>query len=213
MTDPTAADPTPAPAASGTPGAPPLRQPRPPPATARIDHLDTAGVAAAGGTPDRHHDPGVLAAIGGVFGLFGGFGSSSSAGPSSSGAVVVLGLCALAYAASHRVRGAPRERDEQPRVGQGAETEDDDRAARDDAAREGTPNPPNRPTRPDPGQDRQDRDAGRANRSCRGRRRRCPGGRSRWGRGRWVAVGGAGAGRCRVGAGAVFGSAGVGSVI
>ncbi len=40
----------------------------------------------------------VLAAIGGVFGLLGGFGVLFVGGVVSSGAVIVLGLCALAYA-------------------------------------------------------------------------------------------------------------------
>ena len=41
----------------------------------------------------------MLAGIGGVFGLLGGFGVLFVGGVVSSGAVMVLGLCALAYAA------------------------------------------------------------------------------------------------------------------
>jgi len=41
----------------------------------------------------------VLAAIGGVLGLLGGFGVLFAGSAVSSGAVMILGLCALAYAA------------------------------------------------------------------------------------------------------------------
>jgi hypothetical protein len=97
MTDPTPADPTPPPAA-------PAPEPTPAPApTAAPPAASTTwtppAATAAGARPTGITILAVLAAIGGVFGLLGGFGVLFVGGIVSSGAVMVLGLCALAYAA------------------------------------------------------------------------------------------------------------------
>ena len=81
------------------PAAPP--PPARPPATAAPPASTSwapPAAAAAGARPTGITILAVLAAIGGVFGLLGGFGVLFVGGIVSSGAVVVLGLCALAYA-------------------------------------------------------------------------------------------------------------------
>ena len=95
MTDPTPADPTPPPAA-------PASDPVPTPAATAAPPASTSwsppAPTAAGARPTGITILAVLAAIGGVFGLLGGFGVLFVGGVVASGAVMVLGLCALAYA-------------------------------------------------------------------------------------------------------------------
>src|SRR6476620_6077474 len=101
MTDPTPVDPTPAappvepapPPDPAPPAAPPAAAP---PASTTWTPPASAAASAAGARPTGIA---VLAAIGGFFGLLGGFGVLFVGGVVSSPAVVVLGLCALAYAA------------------------------------------------------------------------------------------------------------------
>jgi len=97
MTDPTPADPNPAPAAPA-PAAPPPPAPAPTAAPPASTNWAPPAATAAGARPTGITILAVLAAIGGVFGLLGGFGVLFVGGIVSSGAVVVLGLCALAYA-------------------------------------------------------------------------------------------------------------------
>ena len=98
MTDQTPADPTPA----APPAAPP---PAPDPAPTSAPPASTTWTppASAGSTPGARPTGitilAVLAGIGGVFGLLGGFTVLFVGGATSSAAVAVLGLCALAYAA------------------------------------------------------------------------------------------------------------------
>jgi len=70
-----------------------------PPASTTWTPPASAAASAAGARPTGITILAVLAAIGGVFGLLGGFGVLFVGGVVSSPAVVVLGLCALAYAA------------------------------------------------------------------------------------------------------------------
>jgi hypothetical protein len=103
MTDQTPVDPTPA-ASPVEP--PPPSDPAPmsappasaPPASTTWTPPASAG-SAAGARPTGITILAVLAGIGGIFGLLGGFGVLFVGGVVSSPAVVVLGLCALAYAA------------------------------------------------------------------------------------------------------------------
>ena len=98
MTDPTPADPTPAPSAPApepTPPPAPAQAPAPPASTSWAPPAATA----AGARPTGITILAILAGIGGVFGLLGGFGVLFVGGVVSSGPVIVLGLCALAYAA------------------------------------------------------------------------------------------------------------------
>ena len=97
MTDPTPADPNPAPSAPA-PAAPPPPAPAPTAAPPASTTWAPPAATAAGARPTGITILAVLAAIGGVFGLLGGFGVLFVGGIVSSGAVVVLGLCALAYA-------------------------------------------------------------------------------------------------------------------
>ena len=104
MTDPTPVDPTPVappvepapPPDPAPPAAPPAAAP---PASTTWTPPASAAASAAGARPTGITILAVLAAIGGVFGLLGGFGVLFVGGVVSSPAVVVLGLCALAYAA------------------------------------------------------------------------------------------------------------------
>jgi hypothetical protein len=100
MTDPTPVDPTPAAPPPAPDPAPPAAPPAaPPPANSNIWTPPASGAPAAAARPTGITILAVLAAIGGVFGLLGGFGVLFVGGVVSSPAVVVLGLCALAYAA------------------------------------------------------------------------------------------------------------------
>ena len=95
MTDPTPADPTPPPA---DPTPPPASTPPPAAAPASTTWSPPAATA-AGARPTGITILAILAAIGGVLGLLGGFGVLFLGSVAASGAVMVLGLCALAYAA------------------------------------------------------------------------------------------------------------------
>jgi hypothetical protein len=100
MTDPTPVDPTPAAPPPAPDPAPPAAPPAAlPPANSNIWTPPASGAPAAAARPTGITILAVLAAIGGVFGLLGGFGVLFVGGVVSSPAVVVLGLCALAYAA------------------------------------------------------------------------------------------------------------------
>ena len=95
MTDPTPADPTPPPA---DPAPPPASTPPPAAAPASTTWSPPAATA-AGARPTGITILAILAAIGGVLGLLGGFGVLFLGSVAASGAVMILGLCALAYAA------------------------------------------------------------------------------------------------------------------
>ena len=97
MTDPTPADPTPPPAdpAPTPPPAPAPTSTAPPASTTWSPPAATA----TGARPTGITILAILAAIGGVLGLLGGFGVLFLGSVAASGAVMVLGLCALAYAA------------------------------------------------------------------------------------------------------------------
>jgi len=96
MTDQTPADPTPA-------APPPAPTPDPAPVSAPPPSTTWTPPASAGAAPGVRPTGitilAVLAGIGGVFGLLGGFGVLFVGGVVASPAVMVLGLCALAYAA------------------------------------------------------------------------------------------------------------------
>ena len=98
MTDQTPVDPTPA---APTVEPPPSPDPAPasaPPASTTWTPPASAGSASAA-RPTGITILAILAGIGGVFGLLGGFGVLFVGGAVASGAVMILGLCALAYAA------------------------------------------------------------------------------------------------------------------
>ena len=98
MTDQTPVDPTPAAPPVEPPPAPdPAPTAAPPASTTWTPPASAASAAAA--RPTGITILAVLAAIGGVFGLLGGFGALFVGGVVASPAVMVLGLCALAYAA------------------------------------------------------------------------------------------------------------------
>jgi hypothetical protein len=99
MTDPTPADQTPPPMAPAS-EPPPAAAPAPTQAAAPASTSWAPPAAtAAGARPTGITILAILAAIGGVFGLLGGFGVLFVGGIAASGAVIILGLCALAYAA------------------------------------------------------------------------------------------------------------------
>jgi hypothetical protein len=94
MTDQTPVDPTPA----APPPEPDPAPTAPPPASTTWTPPASAGSAAAA-RPTGITILAALAGIGGVFGLLGGFGVLFVGGVVASPAVIILGLCALAYAA------------------------------------------------------------------------------------------------------------------
>ena len=103
MTDQTPTDPNPATPPPAPDPAPVAPDPAPPAAAPASSTTWTPPASAASSAPAARPTGitilAVLAGIGGVFGLLGGFGVLFVGGVVSSGAVVVLGLCALAYAA------------------------------------------------------------------------------------------------------------------